>query len=413
MRKILVWLMMAAVIWLAGCGSAVAAGGDMAGGISGGDVAGEAMQGSASGEAVELAVEDVAAQLDFGRLDESLANIGDYFSESYGSFDFGEFWEQVKQGNFQFGFREFFQMLLDMFFGDIKSCFGTLVQLLALAVVAALLVNFSGSFTNRSAAFARGIVYVVMISAVLRAFVICGSSVTAALGLMTDFLYAMIPVLLTLFVAMGGVSAIGLYNPLLMFAVAACMNIVNYFILPLVYCNAGLTVAGNISSDFDLSKLSKFLKTIAVGVLTLTFTLFSAIIGVVGLGSAALDGLTLKTAKSAIGIFVPVVGRSIADIFGTLMGTALVLKNCLGIAGILIIVAICMVPAVKTLIMSWIFKLCGAVAEPLGDKKLADTLTNLGGVLTVMFAVAAACGIFFFFLLAITMAMGNVNLAIS
>lgn len=368
---------------------------------------------AAEGNTAATDIADITARLDFGELDESLADIGDYFSASYGSFDFGEFWQQVKQGNFQFGFKEFFQMLLDIFFGDIKSSFAILVQLLALAVVSALLVNFSGSFTNQTASFATGIVYVVMIAAALRAFVICGSSVTAALGLMTDFLYALIPVLLTLFVAMGGVSAIGLYNPLLMFAVAACMNLVNYFILPLVYCNAGLTVAGNISKNFDLGKLSKFLKTVALGVITITFTLFTAVIGAVGLGSAAMDGLTVKTAKSAIGIFVPVVGRSIADIFGTLMSTALVLKNCLGIAGILIIIAICMVPAIKTLIMSWIFKLCGALAEPLGDKKLANTLTDLGGVLTVMFAVAAACGIFFFFLLAITMAMGNVNLAVS
>ena len=361
----------------------------------------------------EISASDIAAAIDFGALNESLHDIENYCGEYYEDLDFSEVWQQVKQGHLDFKFQDFFQLLAEICFGDIKSCWGILLQILALAVISALMVNFSSNFGNQSALLGRSIIYLVLVSVILQSFVVCGSSVASAVALMSDFLYALFPIMLTLLVAMGGVSAVGLYHPLLMFCVTACINIINYFILPLIYCNAGLTVAGKLNVDFDLGGLSKLLRTVALGVLTITFALFSAITGIVGLGSASMDGVAMKTAKSAIGVFVPVIGRSIADIFGTIMGTALVLKNCLGIAGILMIVIICAIPAVKVLVMSWIFKLCGAFCQTLGDKMLASALTDLGGVLTVLFAVAAACGIFFFFLLAITMAMGNVNLAIS
>lgn len=356
---------------------------------------------------------DISQTLNYGELDNVLNQLNSYFQENYGTFAIGEFWNQIKQGNLDFDFTDFFYMILDLFFGDMNDCLIILVQLLALVIITAFIGNFEIAFQGQTANFASKIIYLVLAGVALQAFVICGNSVTDAVTLMTDFLYAIIPILLTLFVAMGGITSIGLYNPLLMFAVMTAMNLINYFILPLVYCNAGLSVVSKLSNDFDLSKLGKLMRTVALGVLALTFTLFTTVVAIVGLGSASMDGIAMKTAKSALGIFVPIVGRSVADLWGTLMGTALVLKNCLGIAGVLMIIAICMVPAIKTLIMSWIFKLCGALAEPMGNKEISGILSDLGGVLTVMFAVVTACGIFFFFLLAITMAMGNINMAVS
>ena len=335
----------------------------------------------------------------------------DYFAANYSNFNFNDFWQKLKAGEIDFSFRSFFQIIADMFFGDLKSCGKIFLQLLVLIVISALLANFDNSFNGDSASLGGKIVYIVLIAIVLQAFVICGQSAAEAINLMSDFFYALVPVLLTLFVAMGGVTSVGIFHPLLMFSVAAAVNVINFFVLPLIYCNAGLTAAGSLSSGLSFEKLNGLLKSIALWSLSLILTLFTAVVGIVGLGSAATDGLTMKTAKSALGIFVPVVGRSIGDLLGTLTGTALLLKNCLGIGGILLIIAICLVPAVKALIMSWIFRLGGALAEPLGDKKLSAAMTGLGNVLTMLFAAVTACGIFFFFLLAITLAMGNLNMA--
>lgn len=356
---------------------------------------------------------EISEMLDYGDLDQSLNQLDDYLADNYGDFSITDLWQKIKEGEFDFNFQSFFQILFDLFFGDLKSCSLIFLQLLVLVIISALLANFDNSFQNTAASLGQKIIYAVLVLTALQAFVVCGKSATEAIGLMSDFLYAIFPVLLTLFVAIGGVTSVGLYHPLLIFSVTAAINVINFFILPLVYCNGALTVAGSLNKDFDLDKLSGLLKSIALWSLTLMLTLFSVVVGIVGLGSAATDGLTMKTAKSALGMFIPVVGRSIADLLGTLTGTALILKNCLGVGGILVIAVICFVPAVKALIMSWFFRLCGALAEPLGDKQLAKALTGLGSVLTMLFAVVAACGIFFFFLLAITLAMGNLNFAIA
>lgn len=356
---------------------------------------------------------EIAEMLDFTDLDESLAEIEDFFAEHYGRFDFADFWQQIKSGVFSFSFQSFFQMLLDLLFGDVRESLGMFLQLLVLVLLSALLFNFDHAFANSAASLGQKVVYLALMLTVLQVFVVCGKSAVQAITLMSDFLYAVFPLLLTLFVAMGGVTSVGLFHPLLIFSVTAAINLVHYWILPLIYCNAGLTAAGNLNPEFCLEKLAGILKSVVLWSLTVLFTLFTAVAGIVGLGSASMDGLTMKTAKSAVGMFIPVVGRNLADLLGTLMGTALTLKNCLGIAGILVIVAICLVPALKSLLMALLFQLCGALAEPLGDKRLAAALTGLGNVLILFFAAVTACGVFFFFLLTITLAMGNLNLAMS
>ena len=361
----------------------------------------------------EFSAAAVADLLDFSALDDELSYVESFFAENYGSFDLSAFWQQLKSGSLDLDFADFWQMLTDLFFGDLKSCLVIFSQLLVLIIISALLANFDNSFGGGSAYLGGKIIYIVLLAVALEAFVICGKSVGGAVDLMSGFFYAIVPILLTLFVAMGGATAVGIFHPLLMFAVAASVNIINFFVLPLTYCCAALTAAGSLNRDFSLGNLRGLLKSAALWVLTLLLSLFTAVIGIVGLGSAAADGLAMKTAKSAVGMFVPVVGRSIGDLLGTLTGTALLLKNCLGIGGILLIIAICLAPAVKALVMAWLFRLGGALAEPLGDKQLASAMSGLGNVLTMLFAVVAACGIFFFFLLAITLAMGNLNMAIA
>lgn len=60
--------------------------------------------------------------------------------------------------------------------------------------------------------------------------------------------------------------------------------------------------------------------------------------------------------------------------------------------------------------MSLMYRLTSALVEPLGDGQLAEALSGLGNSLLALFAVVAACGLLFFFVLSIVVGMGNVSM---
>ena len=59
-------------------------------------------------------------------------------------------------------------------------------------------------------------------------------------------------------------------------------------------------------------------------------TLFIAIVTLQGAIGAVVDGVTSKTAKFAIGVFIPVAGKYLADAADAVIGCTLLIKMLLG-----------------------------------------------------------------------------------
>ena len=92
------------------------------------------------------------------------------------------------------------------------------------------------------------------------------------------------------------------------------------------------------------------------------------------------------------------------------MGGSLLLKNALGLTGVLLLGAILLFPICKVLALAIIYRLAAALIQPLGDTLLADTLEEMAGCLFLTFAAVAAVAIMFF--AAITVIVGAANLTI-
>lgn len=118
------------------------------------------------------------------------------------------------------------------------------------------------------------------------------------------------------------------------------------------------------------------------GVLSLEGTLTSNI-----------DGITMKGIKTATSTFVPVVGKALGDSVDTVLGATSLIKNAVGIVGVIVIIGICIIPIVKLTILSILYSITAAVSEPLADTKIVKMLSNISGtfkvLLGIMFFVSA------------------------
>jgi len=350
--------------------------------------------------------------LDTYGLEQAIDEVADYLRETAGTDLLRELWQGVLAGEIRVDASLLGQVFGAVFFAELQQALLILGQLLVLAVFGLLLVHLPSGAKDGVAEFARRIVYLALFGVVLQVFRLAGGAAAESVELMSNFLYALLPVLLTLLVSLGAATSVGLYNPLLMAALASALHVLRIFVLPLLYICGALTVGGQISPHIKLSGLAKLCRDLAMGVFSIMLTLFGALLGLLGLGGSVIDGLGLKAAKSAAGLFIPVIGRTLADTLDTVIGTALLLKNLIGVFGLVVLLLICIVPAVKILLLSLLLRLTAALVEPLGDSTLAAAMNGMGGVVLLFFAVTAISGLFFFFIVSITISMGNLLVAL-
>ena len=91
--------------------------------------------------------------------------------------------------------------------------------------------------------------------------------------------------------------------------------------------------------------------------------------------------------KSVAANLRPVVGKALSDSADMVLGATLVLKNSIGIVGIIIILGICIIPIIKLTAFTVTYYLAQAICEPLADKRIVTLLGQMGSCFKVLLAI--------------------------
>lgn len=293
---------------------------------------------------------------------------------------------------------------------EVRANLNLMGKLLFLAVLCALLQNLQTSFENSTiAALAYHVCYIFLIVISLTAFynalVLARETVATMVGLME----ALLPLIITLLAGVGALTSAALFTPLMLFVVSAVSLVVKDLVLPLLFLTAVLECVNYLSNNYRLSNLAGVFKQAGMVALGLTLVIFIGIISIQGAAGGIADGLALRTAKYATATFIPVVGKMFSDTVELVMGASLMIKNAVGIFGVITIATICAFPIIKLLALIAIMKLTGALIQPMGDEKMAKCLESLGNNLLLVFGGVLTVALMFF--LAITIMIGTGSMA--
>jgi stage III sporulation protein AE len=170
-----------------------------------------------------------------------------------------------------------------------------------------------------------------------------------------------------------------------------------------------LHIVSSLSSRYKVTQLANMLRSVSIWVLGLFVTIFLGVISVQGASGAVTDGVTIRTAKYVAGNFIPVVGRMFSDASDTVIGASLLVKNAVGLSGVVMLILFCAFPALKILTLAIIYNVSAAVMQPLGDSPIITCLQTIGKNMIYVFAALAAVGLMFFLAVTIMIAAGNVS----
>lgn len=210
---------------------------------------------------------------------------------------------------------------------------------------------------------------------------------------LVGFSHTLIPILITLMMTTGNITSASVVQPILLFLITFIGNIITTILLPLTLIGTSLSIISKISDRVQIGKLSKYFKSTTVWVLGVTLTLFVGILSLEGTLSSSVDGITAKTAKVAVSNFIPVVGKILGDAVDTVIGCSNILKNAVGIVGVIIVIGICIVPIIKLAILMATYYLVSAVCEPIADEKIISLLSQIGDTFKILLAMLSAISV--------------------
>ena len=82
----------------------------------------------------------------------------------------------------------------------------------------------------------------------------------------------------------------------------------------------------------------------------------------------------------------------------------------MGIVGIVVVVGICAMPIIKLTVLTGLYSLSAAIAEPLADKKIVSILEQISGTFKVLLAIMFSIATLLIIGIAIILKISNTGL---
>ncbi|MDR0324472.1 MAG: stage III sporulation protein AE [Oscillospiraceae bacterium] len=211
-----------------------------------------------------------------------------------------------------------------------------------------------------------------------------------AIGQMNAYSKALLPAMAAASAASGQPASALFRHAGTLLASDLLITLYDRLLYPLLYVYAAL-VTFNAALPHDMVKrIAGLVKWAVGGALTVSLVLFTAYLTIGGAISGSADAVSVKAAKTALGGFVPVVGGIISDASETLLLGAAVIKNAVGIFGLLAVLGIALGPCVALAARCLCVKLGAALAGTLGGEGLALYIDSLAGLYSMMLGLVSA-----------------------
>lgn len=344
----------------------------------------------------------------------------------FSTFDYGEIDNSLKE-LFPDAQVKFEDVLSEILSGDLKHSFRllgtfakeqcvyllqmekkTLIYIVMIAMIAAVMNQFTGILQNRQVAgIGFYIIYLMLIALTITAFDVVLSKVEAGILAVTGFMSVFCPVyFLAVAVAKGSVTSVAFYN-LMLFLIYGVELIIGKILLPVVRVYMMIRVLNFLTPEEMFEKFSELLALIVKWTLR---TALACVIGVnliQGMISPAIDTVR-RSAVTKGAEAIPGVGNLLGGMTEVAIGTAVLVKNGIGMAGALICIALCTLPLIQIVATELLYKMTAVMIQPVSDDRVIGCVEAVAEGCGLLLQMVFTVGLLFLLTIAIVAALtGN------
>lgn len=277
-------------------------------------------------------------------------------------FSIGQFWEIGKE------------FLYQQFLPDKKI----LVQVILLVLIASLFSNFTGVFEKgETGEISFYMVYLFLLTILMKSFGQMSHTISSSLEDFVLFMKALMPSYFLAVTAAGGVASAMIFYNMVLAVIYVIQIVLLKLVIPGIHLFVLFQLVNYLHKEDILSKMAEFFKMI------LEWTLHTCVAVLVGMQiiqnmiSPAVDSLK-RDAIGKTAAAIPAVGNAIDGVTEVALGTAVLIRNCIGVVGLLVLLLLGLPPIIRLGITTLTYKLLAAVVQPVADKRMTGCLSTMG-----------------------------------
>lgn len=356
-------------------------------------------------------IESALGTADLYEIEKYFNEYADTLRPITGGTDLKSFISMLAKGGADFKITDVYSLVIDSMFGGVKQSIPAVIQIIIIALLFSIISHFKPSFGESGVSKAAQTAQFVIIGTItIGILAVAFKTGTDAISSMTSFTTEFFPILIAMLTALGGITSAAILSPATVFLTTGISFFFKNLILPLIIVLMVFTLVNNFSATIKLKGFCLLIKSIIKWAIGTSFTIFLGIIAIQGLLGSTFDGISVKTAKYTIDKLVPIIGGMFSNSIDVLIACTLLIKNAVGIAGIIIIAAMVITPVFGILAHYFLFKLSGAVLEPISGRSIGKFASESADVLLMLFAAVLASALMFFITISVIIGAGNTNI---
>ncbi|HCT90308.1 MAG TPA: stage III sporulation protein AE [Lachnospiraceae bacterium] len=267
--------------------------------------------------------------------------------------------------------REIFLAVAGQGLGGQRALLGKLLFLILLSAVFSIMADVFAE--DRVGETGFYILYLLLLAFLLEEFGRTGSEVEELLLGVSGFMEAAAPAYYLAVLTAGGATTAGLFYQLLLLLLLAVQSVIVRLLLPGVQIYVLLNLVNQIPREDFLSRLTDLIRT------CIQWSMKTMIAAVTGLQilrnmlGPALDSLHRSAIGRTAGA-IPGIGNMINATTEILLASAVLIRNCLGVAVLVILLWGCLMPVARMAVRTLMFKMLGAFCQPVADERIVGCL---------------------------------------
>ncbi len=301
-----------------------------------------------------------------------MEDITTYLDTTYGDagLDSGKIWSEIMQGNLQKSFQEFYKLCFRKLSREFVAGKEIFVTILILAVLSGLFTVFMDMVENRQVAqmgfYFLYLLLCVMLGNVFR--MIYGEARELLLSI-TDFVKVLLPAYAAALGMTNGVSTGAAYYEGILLVIWCVEEVLYRVALPLIQAYVLFTVVNGIWQE---ERLGNFLQALKKGIEVL-LKLMLWVVGSIGILQSmitpVIDSLQWNTVKK-ITTMIPGVGNITEGLSEIFVGSAVLIRNGIGVFFTIMLLFICLLPLCKILAVACCIKAASVLGAVVNHSRM-------------------------------------------
>lgn len=216
------------------------------------------------------------------------------------------------------------------------------------------------------------------------------------------------PLLLTVLTALGGSVSVNVFQPAMAILSGGVVSVFINILMPIFTFALVFIIISNLTTKIKFNKFADFFGSAFKWIMGIVLMLFSAFVSIQGLMAGSIDSISIKTAKYTVKSAVPIIGGFLSDGLNLIMASSVLIKNAIGVGGLLILLVSMLLPVIKILVFSFLLKLASAILEPIADSRITSFVSSISKAIQMLIAVIL--GVAFMYFLTIGLVMCSTNI---